>query len=91
MTFEFLMMILDFRISSMTIAHRVNRGGSWNNNPRNCRSANRNGNTPDNRNNNLGFRLALVPAQRPDGFQIVEPEDIPVLESLTVQDKTKYE
>jgi len=36
----------------------VNRGGSWNNNPRYCRSANRNKNTPDNRNNNLGFRLA---------------------------------
>ncbi|MGH8532696.1 MAG: hypothetical protein ACREV1_08230 [Gammaproteobacteria bacterium] len=32
------------------------RGGSWNNKPRNVRSANRN--TPDNRNNNLGFRLA---------------------------------
>ncbi|MEB3233019.1 MAG: SUMF1/EgtB/PvdO family nonheme iron enzyme [Leptolyngbyaceae bacterium] len=33
------------------------RGGSWNNNPRNCRSANRNRNNVDNRNNNLGFRL----------------------------------
>jgi len=38
----------------------VNRGGSWNNDPRNCRSANRNRNTPDNRNNNLGFRLAAA-------------------------------
>jgi len=38
----------------------VNRGGSWNNNPWNCRSANRNRNTPDNRNNNLGFRVALA-------------------------------
>ncbi|HBB55438.1 MAG TPA: hypothetical protein DCZ49_04550, partial [Hyphomonadaceae bacterium] len=37
---------------------RVNRGGSWNNNPQNLRSANRNRNTPTNRNNNLGFRLA---------------------------------
>jgi hypothetical protein len=35
----------------------VNRGGSWNNNPRNARVANRNRNTPDNRNNNLGLRL----------------------------------
>ena len=34
------------------------RGGSWNNKPRNVRSANRNRNTPDNRNNNIGFRLA---------------------------------
>ena len=36
----------------------MKRGGSWNNKPRNVRSANRNGNTADNRNNNLGFRLA---------------------------------
>ncbi|MFM9939438.1 MAG: SUMF1/EgtB/PvdO family nonheme iron enzyme [Hyphomicrobiaceae bacterium] len=34
------------------------RGGSWNNNPQNLRSANRNNNQPDNRNNNIGFRLA---------------------------------
>ncbi|MFT5200459.1 MAG: hypothetical protein ACI87O_003138 [Planctomycetota bacterium] len=37
--------------------NRVNRGGSWNTNGRNCRAANRNRNTPSNRNNNLGFRL----------------------------------
>jgi hypothetical protein len=37
---------------------RVIRGGSWNNKPRNVRSANRNRNNPDNRNNNVGFRLA---------------------------------
>jgi hypothetical protein len=37
------------------------RGGSWNNNLRNDRAANRNNNTPDNRNNNLGFRLAKTP------------------------------
>jgi len=37
---------------------RVLRGGSWNNNGRNCRSANRNHNDPSNRNNNIGFRLA---------------------------------
>ena len=40
-------------------SNRVNRGGSWNNTARNCRSANRNRNNPSNRNNNLGFRLAL--------------------------------
>ena len=39
---------------------RVVRGGSWNNNGRNCRSAYRNRKEPDNRNNNLGFRLALA-------------------------------
>ncbi|NLE56426.1 MAG: SUMF1/EgtB/PvdO family nonheme iron enzyme [Lentisphaerae bacterium] len=38
-------------------SNRVNRGGSWNNNANNCRSANRNRNWPSNRNNNLGFRL----------------------------------
>ncbi len=36
---------------------RVLRGGSWNNNPQNLRSANRNRNTTDNRNNNIGFRV----------------------------------
>lgn len=39
-------------------SNRVNRGGSWNNNADNCRVANRNNNSPDNENNNLGFRLA---------------------------------
>ncbi len=39
---------------------RVVRGGSWNNNGRNCRSACRNRNEPDNRNNNVGFRLLLA-------------------------------
>ena len=45
--------------------NRVLRGGSWNNNPQNLRAANRNRNTPTNRNNNVGFRLAstLHPAR----------------------------
>ncbi len=38
-------------------SRRVNRGGSWNNEPRNVRSANRNRNGTANR-NNTGFRLA---------------------------------
>ncbi|MEM9567873.1 MAG: SUMF1/EgtB/PvdO family nonheme iron enzyme [Cyanobacteria bacterium P01_E01_bin.34] len=33
------------------------RGGSWNNNPENCRSASRNNNNRDNRNNTIGFRV----------------------------------
>jgi hypothetical protein len=37
---------------------RVNRGGSYNDRAVNARSANRNRNTPDNRNNNLGARFA---------------------------------
>jgi len=43
----------------------VLRGGAWNNNPTNCRAANRNRNNPDNRNNNNGFRLVVV-ARTPD-------------------------
>ncbi len=39
-------------------SNRVLRGGSWINNARNLRSANRNANTPDNRNDNIGLRLA---------------------------------
>lgn len=42
-----------------TGSNRVLRGGSWNNNARNCRVANRNNNTPSNRNNNNGFRVVL--------------------------------
>jgi len=45
----------------------VNRGGSWNNDAQNCRSANRNNNEPTNRNNNIGFRLALQLIMLPDG------------------------
>jgi len=45
-------------------SNRVKRGGGWNNNARNARAANRSRNEPDNRNNNLGFRLALPPAQK---------------------------
>ena len=41
---------------------RVNRGGSWINNGHNGRSANRNNTAPGNRNNRLGFRLALSSA-----------------------------
>ncbi len=41
-----------------TGTERVNRGGSSNSNARNVRAAYRNWNPPDNRNDNLGFRLA---------------------------------
>ena len=40
-------------------SNRVLRGGSWNNNATNCRSANRNRNNPTNTNNNNGFRVVL--------------------------------
>ncbi|MBW2737888.1 MAG: hypothetical protein JRE64_03355 [Deltaproteobacteria bacterium] len=45
------------------------RGGSWNNDAQNCRSANRNNNSPDNRNNNLGFRLSSS-RQRSDAMYL---------------------
>ena len=38
--------------------NRALRGGAWNNPADNCRAARRNGNPPENRNNNVGFRLA---------------------------------
>ena len=41
----------------LSVVRRVVRGGSWNNNPRNLRAANRNNNGVSNRNNNLGLRL----------------------------------
>jgi hypothetical protein len=47
------------------------RGGSWNNNPRNCRSAYRNHNQPDNANNNVGFRLVCLP-QHPSPSEPLE-------------------
>ena len=43
---------------------RVLRGGSWNNKPENVRSANRNRNTTEDRNNNNGFRVASTPQAR---------------------------
>ena len=46
------------RGNDSSCSYRVLRGGSWNNNPNNLRAANRNRNSPDNRNNNNGFRLA---------------------------------
>ncbi|MCL1491648.1 MAG: SUMF1/EgtB/PvdO family nonheme iron enzyme [Pseudanabaena sp. Salubria-1] len=39
--------------------HSSLRGGSWNNNDINCRSANRNRNNADKRNNNIGFRVVV--------------------------------
>ena len=42
------------------------RGGSFNNNQRNVRVSYRNNNNPNNRNNNIGFRL-VAHAFRPTG------------------------
>jgi hypothetical protein len=59
--------------------NRVKRGGSWNNNAANCRAANRNRNTPDKRNNNLGFRPAPAPpAPESEDPNRMEPASGPV-------------
>ncbi|MEM7201928.1 MAG: SUMF1/EgtB/PvdO family nonheme iron enzyme [Planctomycetota bacterium] len=45
-------------VTGLKGSKRVVRGGSWNNDARNLRAAFRNANAPDDRNENLGFRLA---------------------------------
>jgi hypothetical protein len=40
--------VFQFGLNAENGSNRVNRGGGWNNNARNCRSANRNRNAPDN-------------------------------------------
>jgi len=42
-------------------AYRLQRGGSWGNVPANCRSARRRNGLPDNRLNDLGFRVCCLP------------------------------
>ncbi|MBO7525141.1 MAG: SUMF1/EgtB/PvdO family nonheme iron enzyme [Verrucomicrobia bacterium] len=42
---------------------RIIRGGYWEHHANVCRSAVRGYSTPDNRSNNLGFRVALAPVQ----------------------------
>jgi hypothetical protein len=63
--------------------NRVLRGGSWNNKPRNVRSANRNNNTPDNRNNNVGFRVAQ--AQTPAVAAVDQTSILPVVFCITAK------
>ena len=56
-------------------SNRVNRGGSWINNARNCRASNRNNNPPGNRNNNLGFRL--LSTRRRQGARFTDRARVP--------------
>jgi formylglycine-generating enzyme required for sulfatase activity len=42
---------------------RIPRGGSWMSTPRGIRTSNRNLNEPDNRDHNIGFRIAREPAR----------------------------
>jgi retron-type reverse transcriptase len=53
---------------------RVVRGGSWNNNPQNLRSASRNWDTTDNRNNNLGFRVGSTLSARAGAITVAPGE-----------------
>ena len=46
-------------------SNRVLRGGSWNNNATNGRTANRNNNPPGNTNNNIGFRCVRSSGNSP--------------------------
>jgi Sulfatase-modifying factor enzyme 1 len=59
-------------------AHRVIRGGSWNNDAQNVRAAYRNHNEPANRNNNLGFRCAELTTE-PDSSLLNRPAPCPSL------------
>lgn len=63
--------MLIHRIQTKKGSNRVLRGGSWNNTAANCRIANRNNNTPDNRNDNNGFRVALSQHKRRAGSPLL--------------------
>ncbi|WP_171974860.1 hypothetical protein [Leptolyngbya sp. 'hensonii'] len=67
---------------------QTKRGGSWNNNPRNCRSAYRNNNDAEWRNNNNGFRVccsvSALFCTRAGGWEFTgrveeEPRPVPVM------------
>jgi Sulfatase-modifying factor enzyme 1 len=62
-------------------AHRVIRGGSWNNDAQNLRAAYRNHNEPTNRNNNLGFRCAEL-TTKPDGSLLNRPASCPSFRTM---------
>jgi len=68
--FSFVQHAYTKRLRKETIegSNRVLRGGSWNNSARNCRVSNRNNNSPGNRNNNNGFRLASAHEKTSDDF-----------------------
>ena len=62
-------------------SYRVYRGGSWSDYAWYCRSAHRNRNTPDNRNNNLGFRVLRSSANGMD-VPLMEPAAVRLPDAL---------
>ena len=62
-------------MTAVSGSNRLNRGGSWINNARNCRASNRNNNAPGNRNNNLGFRL--LSTRRRQGARFTDRVRVP--------------
>jgi len=54
----------EIRVIVTSGSNRVKRGGNWNNNADNVRSANRNNNNPTNTNNNIGFRSCSTIVQQ---------------------------
>jgi len=55
------------------------RGGAWNNNQDNARCAYRNRNNPNNRNNNIGFRVCVSTLSRPrhEGLELQAGDTLP--------------
>jgi hypothetical protein len=58
------------------LKQRLLRGGSFNNQALNVRSANRNTNQPDNRNNNYGFRASRTSDTMPELISREKPQGI---------------
>ena len=69
----------DFGVAAMDASgsSRVLRGGNWNNNASNCRSANRNNNSPTNTNNNNAFRTVRSSEVSPQRESDSDPASVP--------------
>jgi len=65
-------------LRSITTLSRASRGGGWRSVAEICRSAHRDGDTPEFRHNDFGFRLAYFPLM---DAELVEEEDIEIRKS----------
>ena len=80
----------------MSVGCRVLRGGAWNNTTNNLRCANRNNNTPDNENNNIGFRVVRAPVCQNLGMGIPraragESRSVPAIRATVFKDNPAQE